>query len=124
MQKYTDVIHFINKTRSSTLKIINKNKNFNSIPPVTSNSTDLKPSLFLEDWRDCLYMKHCIDTRLVEGTYEEPICPHLFLSIEKMSHDQKFAIIFVTLLFAAIISRDIEESSTEEALHEYIVSKL
>ena len=56
--------------------------------------------------------------------FSEYTCPHLFLKIQKLSWDVIFAFIFVSILFASILSQAIEEAELENILLEFSIQSL
>ena len=74
---------------------------------------------------NCLALKHCENTKiaLLDG-FSEHNCPHLFLKIQKLSRDVIFALIFVSILFASIISKYIEEAKVENMLPDFSIQFL
>jgi len=73
----------------------------------------------------CLAWKHCENTNiaLIDGL-SEYTCPHLFLKIQKLSWDVLYAFIFVSILFASILSQDIEEAAVEHMLLDFSIQSL
>ena len=69
---------------------------------------------------NCLAWKHCNMTKIADVDN----CPHLFLKMKKLSWDVIFAFIFVSILFASILSQDIEESVVENILPDFSIQSL
>jgi len=70
----------------------------------------------------CLAQAHCQSTTLAqEDSLENPVCPHLSLTMKRLSLDQIIVFIAIIFLFASSLTSDIEESSVEEAVLDYVI---